>query len=274
MRQDEMKTESLNSRNRLFYLDSQEKNAPVVLLLHALGADSESWGYQVQAILQAGMRPLVPDLPGFGRSILPENEHWSIRWTARQMIALLDECGVKTADVVGLSLGGTVALQMALSYPQRVSRLVIANSFAALRPDHWGGWFYLGKRFVAANLRGINAQAEWVARRVFPAAEQGELRSRLVQKVLAANPRAYREAMRSLALFDVRARLCEIQLPTVIISGAQDTTVPLANQAVLARSIRGARQVIIPNAGHGVSVEQPEAFNRALMDFLMTHVPG
>lgn len=257
-----------DSGNGLYYLDPQEGNAPAVLLLHALGADCETWGYQTEAVIRAGMRPLIPDFPGFGRSALPDGKHWSIQYAAARMTALLDERGVETAAVVGLSLGGTVALQMALDYPQRVTRLVIANSFAALRPNRWNEWLYLGRRFVTASLSGIDAQANRVAWRVFPAPEQAELRAVLVQKVLAANPRAYREAMRSLALFDVRRRLGEINMPTLIISGAEDTTVPLQNQAVLARGIRGAERVIIPRAGHGVSIDQPEAFNRALLKFL------
>jgi pimeloyl-ACP methyl ester carboxylesterase len=86
--------------------------------------------------------------------------------------------------------------------------------------------------------------------------------------VLRADPHAYRKAMLSLGLFDSRKRLGEIKAPTLVISGAEDTTVTPDRQKLLAEGIPGAHQVIIPQAGHAVSVEQAEQFNRILLEFL------
>jgi 3-oxoadipate enol-lactonase len=80
--------------------------------------------------------------------------------------------------------------------------------------------------------------------------------------------------MRSLARFNVAHRLHEIQCPTLVISGERDTTVPLESQTRLAKSIPNARHVIIPNAGHAVTVEQFQAFNQAFLDFLHNPTPS
>lgn len=111
-------------------------------------------------------------------------------------------------------------------------------------------------------------QAAAVAWRVFPDADQVVLRDILVQKILAADPKVYRAAMRGLALFDSRPRLTSIRQPTLIISGEHDTTVPPQAQCELT-AIPGSRQVIIPGGNHAVIADQPEAFNQALLAFLL-----
>ena len=94
------------------------------------------------------------------------------------------------------------------------------------------------------------------------------MREIMIQTIRQANPRAYRAAMRALALFDVQERLGEIRLPTMLVTGADDNTVPPPLQRRLLLGILGAQQVIIPKAGHAVTADQPEAFNRCLAEFL------
>jgi 3-oxoadipate enol-lactonase len=90
----------------------------------------------------------------------------------------------------------------------------------------------------------------------------------LVEVISRADPRAYRKAMLSLSLFDSRKRLGQIKVPTLVVTGAQDTTVAPARQRLLVEGIPGARQVVISEAGHAVTVDQAEVFNRRLVEFL------
>ena len=83
-----------------------------------------------------------------------------------------------------------------------------------------------------------------------------------------ANQRAYRKAMLALGLFNSRKRLGLIKVPTLVITGTKDNTVSQARQKLLAEGIPGACQVLIPQAGHAVSIDQPEKFNQVLLDFL------
>ena len=144
------------------YLDPNPTGEPVLLLLHGLGADSTSWGYQIPALMGAKMRPISVDLPGFGKSIY-YGRNWKIRIIAGETADLVRSITSSTCTVVGISMGGTIALQLCLDYPELVERLVLVSTFANLRSEGVHQWVYLISRFIRANLRGVNAQAEMVA---------------------------------------------------------------------------------------------------------------
>jgi pimeloyl-ACP methyl ester carboxylesterase len=250
---------------QIHFLDPNPEGYLAVLLLHGLGVDGSSWGYQIQALVGAGLRPLAPDLPGFGRSTY-DGRGWTIKRTAGQMNRLLEELQLEEVGVVGLSLGGTIALYMALEYPARMTHLVLMNSFACLRPKRFNELAYLMGRFIIANVRGIEYQAQMVAWRLFPGTDEENLRQELIRRIVQSDPRVYRAAMRSLGLLDLRRRLKSIRTPTTIITGRNDTTVSCEVQQELVRGIPGARQIMIPNSGHAVIVDQPERVNQVLVE--------
>lgn len=254
--------------NRISYLDLNPTGNKIVLLLHGLGTNGLSWGYQSLALAEAGFRPLAVDIPGFGQSPAPIGGRWTIDAVTAELSDLLTSLNGAPAHVVGLSLGGTVAQIMALNYPHQIDRLVLANTFACLRPKKAGEWAYLLRRFLIANLRGAGAQAETVAWRIFPRPEQDKLRELLITTIRSTNPEVYRAAMRSLIFYDTRARLKSIQVPTLVISGTADTTVGMPVQTELASLIPGARHAIIQGAGHAAPVDHPDLFNQILLDFL------
>ncbi len=250
------------------YLDPSPAGAPAVLLLHGLGADGTSWALQVPALCEAGFRPLAPDAPGFGQSPY-SGGGWNIRLIAAQIAAILTGLGTGPAHVVGLSMGGVIAQQIAFDFPELTRKLVLVSTFSYLRPESWSGWLYFLRRLALINTLGLPAQARIVAERVFPEEQQAPLRDLLVTTISQADPRAYRRAMFSLGMFDSRRRLGAIRNPTLVITGAADTTVYPRHQERLAEAIPGALRLVIPNAGHAVPVDQPEAFNRVLLDFLV-----
>jgi len=251
----------------LHYLDPNPSAACAVLLLHGLGADSASWTLQLPALAAAGFRPLAPDVAGFGQSGY-DGRGWSIRRMAIQMAGLLEDTATGPAHVVGISMGGVIAQQFALDFPGMIRRLVLANTFAVLRPATTSGWFYFLRRLILVHTLGLAAQARFVAGRIFPEPHQAPLRELLISSISRADPRAYRRAMVSLGTFDSRSRLAKIKAPTLVITGANDTTVGTLRQKSLAEAIPGARQVVIPEAGHAVSVDQADRFNRELLAFL------
>lgn len=257
----------ISSRLRIHYLDENPSGSPAVLLLHGLGADGSSWALQTPALTRAGFRVLAADARGFGKSSYPGGQH-TIADMAADMASLLDALQVAPADVIGISMGGTLALELALSYPSLVRRLVLVSTFAHLRPGRWRTRLYLAWRFVLLHLLGLPAQGKFVARRIFPRPDQEALRQQLYTQILQADPGGYRAAMRALARFNVEKRLGEIRHPTLVITGEADTTVPPETQSKLVAGIPNARQVVIPHAGHAVSVEQAEAFNQAALAFL------
>lgn len=251
----------------LYYLDPAPQNSLPIVLLHGLGADSRSWAFQMPVLIDVGFRPIAPDLPGFGRS--PGfTEKWNIPSLTEQVAAWMAAKDFTGLPVMGISMGGAVALQLALQYPDLASRLVLVNTFACLRPRNLRTVFYLLRRFARSSIRGGASQAEIVAYHLFPNRDQVELRHAITQLIRETDPQVYRTAMRAIALFDVRKRLAEINLPTLVISGALDATVPLDNQMELVERIPEAKHVIIPDARHAVVADQPEKFNAAMLYFL------
>jgi 3-oxoadipate enol-lactonase len=264
-----MPTISLSPRIKLYYKDPNPTGKPAVLLLHGLGATHESWAFQVPALIEQNFRVVIPDLRGFGQSTFGGRSH-TIGDMAADVIGLMDAEELASAHIVGISMGGAIALQLACDYPGRVQRLVLVNTFAHLRPQSMKGIFYFASRFVLVHTVGLSAQARFVTRRLLPNPDQEILRQALLDQILQSDPRGYRATMRALARFNLKDCLPHINNETLIVSGEKDLTVPMPAQRLLVEKIPNACQVIIPSAGHAVTGEKPEEFNQVLIRFLST----
>lgn len=177
-------------------------------------------------------------------------------------------CNHGQFTVMGISMGGVIALRVALDFSKYLDKLILVNSFACLRPDTLNRWWYLLKRWVMVSTRGKDEQAKMVAERLFPAAEQRDLRAIFMEQVQQADSRVYKTVLRELALVDLRKDLAKIHVPTLVISGEKDSTVPLRSQKDLVERIPGARWEVIPGAGHAVIVDHPQEFNQVMLAYL------
>jgi 3-oxoadipate enol-lactonase len=251
----------------LHYFESRTKGEVTILLLHGLGATCASWVLQIPVLKAAGYSVLAPDTRGFGQSSYPGGGT-TIAEMSADFAALLDHLHTGPVDVVGISMGGTQALQLALSHPELVRRLVLVNTFSRLRPSSLNEWVYFSLRFLLVHTLGLDVQAQAVAQRIFPRPGQDVYRQELIKQILQADPAGYRAAMRALAKFNADPHLAEIHCPTLVVTSEDDTTVNPYVQNKLARGIPHARQVFIPQAGHAVIVDQAEKFNEILLNFL------
>ncbi len=262
-----MPTLQLSNELTIHFYDLQSAGSPTVVLLHGLGVNSQSWGMQTPALERAGFRVLIPDMRSFGKSSYPGGRV-SLRDLAGDMTQVLAATGVCAAAVVGISMGGCVALQMAIDEPQLVTKLVLINTFSRLRPRNVGALFYYATRLFLAHAIGVKTQARAVAHHLFPGAGDEALRALFIDQISQADPAGYRATMRALARFDVTQRLPGIQIPTLVITGEQDTTVPIEIQNELASRIPNAQHKTIPGAGHAVTIEKPNEINHILIEFI------
>jgi 3-oxoadipate enol-lactonase len=252
---------------RIFYIyhPAERSPAPPLLLLHGLGSCAEDWALQSAAF--AGTRGVIMlDLPGHGRSdSLPG---WpTIGDYASCALAPLDALRLPRADAAGLSLGGLVALQLGLDFPERVRSLTLVNSFARMRVPPAGIPRMLVRLLLLA-AAPMQKLGEWVAAGVFPRPDQEQLRRLAADRLAANSRRSYLQAALAVARFDLRERLDELRLPVHVIAGEADKTVSLRAKEELARRAAGARLTFIPGSGHVSPVDAPDAFNQALLDFL------
>ena len=237
-----------------------------ILFLHGLGSCGQDWMLQVP-VFQKTFRVIAPDLRGHGQTDKPQGRV-RVAHLASDVLGLLDTLNVERAHVVGLSLGGCVALVLALDAPQRVRSLTLVNTFAHLEPDNPGHALMLVSRLALLGVRGLPAQAHFVAARMFPKPEQEMLRKLAAERIAANDITTYRRLLLAVAAFDVRSRLGEITCPTLVIAGDRDTTVPMHPKQFLAAHIPGARLEIIADSGHATPIDQPEVLNRLVLEFV------
>ncbi len=235
------------------------------VLLHGLGSCGDDWPLQVQ-VLTDRRRVITPDLPGHGRST-PLPGRARIADFGDAVLRLLEARREPPVHLVGLSLGGAVALQLAADAPQRVRSLTAVNTFARLRPAEHG----FGRGLTRLRLllfAPMDRVGDWVAAGLFPREDQAALR-RLAAGRLAANRRRnYLRTIGAVLRFELRPRLREIVCPTMVVAGERDRTVPLAAKLELQAGIPGARLEIVRDSGHATPLDAPAAFNRLLVDFL------
>jgi pimeloyl-ACP methyl ester carboxylesterase len=253
----------------LYYERHGREGAPPVVLLHGLGSSFRDWAGQLPAFA-ARYRVLGVDLRGHGRS---RTARWrlSVPAMAADVAALLDHLAEPPAHLVGLSLGGCVALALALDAPDRVRSLTLVNAFARLRPAGWAGARRMLARLGLALVAPMPVVAAHVARALFPEPPQQALREAAIASLRGTGRRAYLAAIAATTLFDVRHRLGDVRCPTLVVAGALDRTVPRSAQEQLAVGIADARLLVVPGSGHATPHDQPERFRGAVLDFLAAH---
>lgn len=237
--------------------------AEPVLLVHGLGSTGADWAFQIEA-LAARYRVLVPDLPGAGRSAAPKRH--AIGVYAERILSLLDALKVPRTHLVGFSLGGAVALELALQAPERVLRLATINSLPSYRPDTWRKRLELHGTLGLVRSLGLRRAAGMVGRRLFPHPHQDAMRER-VRAVLAAYPKdVYLAQARALAGWCALARIDALQALMLMLAAEHDYTT-LAEKQRWARRM-GAELALVRGSRHGTPFDAIAATNNALLAFL------
>ena len=234
-------------------------SGPAVLLSHGYSATGRMWERQ-QTALGESHRVIAWDMRGHGETESPEDPaQYSAALTVGDMAALLDHLGVDRAVVGGLSLGGYMSLAFYHAHRERVRALVICDSGPGYRnPDARAAWnVRAGERAEDLEAKGLETLAAW----------NSEMRD-AARYHLSAQGLAH-AARGMLAQVDstVIDSLPRIDVPTLIIVGDRDEPF-IAPSNYMARKIPGARLEVIKDAGHASNLDQPDAFNDVLRDFL------
>ncbi len=227
-------------------------DAPVVVLLGSLGSTRDMWGPQVAA-LSAWARVVTVDHRGHGGSPVPDGPY-TVGDLAGDVLAVLDELGVDSAHLVGLSLGGAVSQHLAITRPERVRSLTLLCTAAKF--GEAASWT---ERAAAVRADGTESIADAVVGRWFTAglaARDTDLITRHLAMVTGTPDEGYAACCEALALWDSRADLGRIVAPTLVIAGEQDPSTPPSVMAELADGIQGARMVALDPAAHLANVEQ------------------
>ncbi|MGC8834363.1 MAG: alpha/beta fold hydrolase [Armatimonadota bacterium] len=251
---------------RMGYDDFGSGNA--VVFLHAFPLNRRMWEPQVSR-LKERFRVVVPDLRGFGETESPPGPY-SMEMMARDVLGLLDHLGIASAALVGLSMGGYVALAFCRLRPERVSSLVLADTKAT--PDTPESKAARDDMVRQVQNCGVDFLVETMLPRL------------LTQKTIQSAPQVVQRVADMIkstppagavgALLGMRDRpdstdvLRSLRCPLLCICGAEDAVTPPSVAEEMASTAPNGRVRIIPEAGHLANIEQPDEFNKALMEFL------
>jgi 3-oxoadipate enol-lactonase len=237
-----------------------------VLFLHGIGCNALTWEPQLRA-LETSRRVIAVDARGHGGSA-PADGPMTLRDYANDVLAVMSDLGIERAPVVGLSMGGMVAMTMALAAPERVSALVLADTGAHANADMATNMKMAG---AAAVEYGMRANVEQMTPLLFAAAALAENPPYIKEfqdQVAATDAYSFSVALGAIAELDLLDDLPRVGVPTLVLVGAEDQSLPPVFSEAIAAAVPGAELRVIDQAGHMANLDQPEIFTEHLMRFL------
>ena len=246
------------------YWTERGAGAPL-LFVHGLGSSGRDWAEQVDHFADH-YRVLRLDLRGHGRSERGDGPY-AIAQFARDVAIFLREREAVPAHVVGLSMGGMVALELAAGAPRLIRRLVVVNSVADMRLHSWHDvWFYVSRR-LTVQLLGMRRVGRLLARELFVKPSQEDLRRKFVRRWAQNDKRAYLRSVDAIMRWSVADRLGRIDVPTLLVSSDEDYT-PVSDKERIVERMPNAELAVVDDTRHALPVERPDEFNAIVDDFL------
>ncbi len=245
---------------------SGPEDAPVVCLSHSLACSRVMWDPQTP-VLEERYRVLRFDTRGHGVSDASPPPY-TLNGLADDVVALLNALDIERVHWVGLSMGGMIGQSLALRFPQRLRSLLLCDTLSVISDAAQPVW---AERIETAGRDGMGPLCEPTLGRWFTPAfiksDPPELKA-IRRQILSTPVDGYIGCCEAIRRINFIERLEEIRLPTRVIVGADDPATPPADAQAIHERIAGSSLVIIDDAAHLSNVEQPQAFNRAMLEFL------
>ena len=254
---------ALNNIN--IYYNITGNGAPI-LFLHGLGSQGLDWEPQ-SAFFQAAYQCILPDMRGHGQSDKPD-EIYTIHQMADDIIKLLVALHTTSVHIVSISMGGSVAFQLADARPDLVQSMVIINSVSDWRMKTLKDKLKLWQRVMIVRFMGMRKMGAVLAARLLPKPEHESLREEFIEKWALNDTQAYLNSLKALTKWSLPAkRLAAIITPTLFIVSDNDYS-PIEKKRKIVSQMQNAKLVVIEDAHHAVTVEYPEKVNKAIETFL------
>jgi pimeloyl-ACP methyl ester carboxylesterase len=248
------------------YWDEVGTGEPLLLIM-GLGYTSDAW-HRSRPVLSTKYRTIAFDNRGVGRSDQPPGPY-SIALMAADAAAVLDAAGVDSAHVFGISMGGMIAQEFVLQYPRRVRSLILgctaAGGMTAVRSEPAAAQMLMSRGGMTPE-QAAQAAVPFI---YYPATSKKLIEEDLeVRRPWFPRPESYIAQLQGVIAFESYSRLSEIHAPTLVIHGESDRLIPVGNGKLIAEKIPGAKLVLLAEASHIFTTDQPEAAHRAILEFL------
>jgi 3-oxoadipate enol-lactonase len=260
-----------DDRVRLYYEEHGRRGAPLVLA-YGIGGNADMWDVNRDA-LAAHHRLVLWEPRGHARSDSPEDAaKFSFGRWALDLKTVLDHLGIRKAHVGGLSLGAGIATRFALRFPSRIRALMVTNSSSAVGLPLSVENLVMRARSIEITLtKGMDAMAEYAMAANPNLSERLALdpsaRDEFYEEYRRLSPIGYANSLRALLAMDhITDQLPRLRMPALLIGGDRDPS--LAPMRVMHRKVRGSKLVVLSPASHFANRDQPEAWNRTVLEFL------
>jgi pimeloyl-ACP methyl ester carboxylesterase len=232
-----------------------------ILFIHGLGSTSDDWKYQVDYFSKS-FQVITYDIRGHGRTE-PASYNYSIPLFAEDCAALMNHLKLASAHIVGLSLGGCIAFQLAVSYPDRIKSLAIINSLPEVNLNKVHTRIKLYSRLMMVKLLGMRFSGKVLGKKLFVHPGMEAMRKTFAEKWAKNDKKAYSRSVKALIGWSVADHLHTLMCPVLFIASEVDYT-PVALKEHYTKKIKNARLVMINGARHAVTWERPEEVNELL----------
>ncbi|MEH1006415.1 MULTISPECIES: alpha/beta hydrolase [unclassified Winogradskyella] len=237
----------------------------VLLLLHGLGSTKKDWDAQVPFFSKTH-RVITVDLRGHGASTKPQDAY-GVELMTEDVKQLLDQLNIKKATLVGFSMGGAIAFEMAATHPEYLENLVIVNSGPDFNNMGKIGEDLLDKRTTFLKTKGLEALAKEISFNMFPEDHQIDLRNEFETRCKNNDYNAYYKSFVTLMDWGLGDKIKDISARTLVVASDMDYT-PIVFKEAYVNRMQNATLAVIKNSRHGVVLDQPDAFNLELQNFL------
>lgn len=232
-----------------------------LLILHGWGASSNSWIKVQELLAPQGYKVIVPDFPGFGKSKTP-SKPWGVGDYSNFVLNLAKKFGLQNFFLLGHSFGGRIATKFAVSYPNRITRLILCDS-AGIK-QKWG----LKEKFAFQLAKLGNAIFTPKLLRRFKDRARNLFYIFLRHKDYAKADGSMKETIKKIFEEDLLPDLSQIKIPALIIWGKNDKLVPVKHAYIFKEKIKNSKLEILPKIGHSPHLEIPEKLTEIIVQFL------
>jgi pimeloyl-ACP methyl ester carboxylesterase len=254
----------------IFYeMDLTKSGEKVILLIHGLGSNNKIWNFLSESLYRK-YNFIKIDLPGHGKSTAA-NRYFSIKRCAQIIERFLEKIGCSNVYVGGLSMGGAIALQLALDFPEKVKGAVLIS-----------GWSFCDEDFKIRlqsyiNILKTNGIQELIDHLILPrhftkdfALLNPQILHEYKKIKIEQSEETYISSSRACMEFDVREKLIGIKIPLLLIAGEHDVLTPPYHSKIILENTKNSKLSILPNCGHVPFIEKPYEFAFHVADFLST----
>ena len=255
--------------------DEEHGSGEPLLCVHGLATDTLGWVLQIPAFSKRH-RTIVFDNRDVGQSSMAQGEY-EVADMAADALALADAVELNTFHLLGVSMGGAIAQEMALAAPERIRTLSLAVTFAG--SGAWGA--SLAKSWGTRARRSSHEEHVdellllTLSEELFEAPAKVEFaRNMMLQNPHPQDAEAFCRQLSASSRHDTRDRLASLSMPVHVIAAERDILVPVWKSAEIAALIGGSKLTVIERAPHGVQVERAEEFNELVLDFIAEHEPA